>query len=185
MIQIRVATLADLDAIMQIIEQARLSLHEVGTDQWQYGYPNKAVLAADIHGLQCFVAESDGVIAGLAVLKPGPEKAYEYITGPGWLLDSAKPYLVVHRLAVATNNRQRGIASQLVRFAEAMAEQENRSSVRIDTHRGNQPMQRFLEKNGYVYCGLVDLGAGPGDSIRLAYEKLIVHDSVHSHGLVD
>jgi GNAT superfamily N-acetyltransferase len=171
--QIRPAISADLEQIMKIIEQARQTMREIGTDQWQYGYPNEAVLAADIAAIQCIVAESDGSILGLAVIKPGPEKGYDQITGSGWLSGADAQYSVVHRLAVTTGSRQQGVARRLIRFAEDQARQKNRPSVRIDTHRGNQPMQRFLEKNGYVCCGLVDIGPGQGDTIRMAFEKML------------
>jgi len=173
MMQIRLDVSADLGQIMKIIEQARKTMREIGTDQWQYGYPNDAVLAADISAGQCIVADSDGEILGLAVLKPGPEKGYDQINGAGWLSGTDEKYLVVHRLAVTNNSRQQGVARELVQYAEERAQQENRISVRIDTHRGNHPMQRFLEKNGYVYCGLVDIGPGIGDTIRMAYEKVL------------
>ena len=167
----RQAITADLAEIMRIIEQARQTMRELGTDQWQYGYPNQTVLAADISAGQCVVAENDGIILGLMVLKPGPENGYDQITAPGWL--SEGEYIVVHRLAVCQTGRQQGVARDLVRYAEEQARREKRASVRIDTHRGNLPMQRFLEKNGYVCCGLVDIGPGSGDTIRMAYEKII------------
>lgn len=167
----RQAVMADLAAIMTIIEQARQTMRELGTDQWQYGYPNDAVLAADISQGQCIVAGKDDLILGLAVLKPSPEKGYDHITAPGWLSNS--DYLVVHRLAVSQTSRQQGIARLLISSAEEQACREKRPSVRIDTHRGNLPMQRFLEKSGYAYCGLVDLGPGLGDTIRMAYEKIL------------
>ena len=41
-------------------------------------------------------------------------------------------------------------------------------NLRIDTHRDNYVMQRLLEKNGFVRCGLIDLREG-GE--RIAYQK--------------
>ena len=165
----RQAEISDLSNIMTIIEQARQTMLDLGTDQWQYGYPNEFVLKTDIAAGQCFVAEKSGTILGLAVLKDGPEAGYQRISGPGWLKvcrDGIRDcdYLVVHRLAVLDTARKQGVAQGLIGFAEKQAQTKGRQSVRIDTHRGNQPMQRLLEKNGYAYCGLVDLGPGQGDT---------------------
>ena len=53
---------SDLSAIMTIIEQARRTMLDLGTDQWQYGYPNESVLKTDIAAGQCVVAEKSGAI---------------------------------------------------------------------------------------------------------------------------
>ena len=47
-------------------------------------------------------------------------------------------------------------------------------SIRIDTHEGNLPMQRALEKSGFARCGTIFLkgGAEDGDP-RIAFEKLL------------
>ena len=50
-----------------------------------------------------------------------------------------------------------------------------RLSVRVDTHRDNKAMNRLCEKQGFAYCGVVDLGLvdPASDSLRNAYEKLL------------
>ena len=42
--------------------------------------------------------------------------------------------------------------------------------VRVDTHEGNIPMRKMLEKNGFEYCGTIHLLDGQP---RVAYEKLV------------
>jgi hypothetical protein len=42
--------------------------------------------------------------------------------------------------------------------------------LRMDTHRDNQPMQRFLEKKDFEGCGIVFVEDG---SERIAYHKII------------
>ena len=47
-------------------------------------------------------------------------------------------------------------------------------SIRIDTHPGNIPMRRMLEKNGFVHCGSVYLLGGPDNgALRVGYERLL------------
>ena len=44
-------------------------------------------------------------------------------------------------------------------------------AMRVDTHRENQTMRRFLEKRGYQFCGLVYYEGKAGEAERLAYDK--------------
>ena len=46
--------------------------------------------------------------------------------------------------------------------------------MRIDTHGGNLPMQRALEKAGFTPCGTIILVGGSEDGDpRLAFEKIL------------
>ena len=58
---IRKATPADLPAIMEIINEAKVTLKASGIDQWQKGYPNEAVILQDINGGYSYVYLRDGV----------------------------------------------------------------------------------------------------------------------------
>ena len=53
-------------------------------------------------------------------------------------------------------------------FAEESARKNNAASIRVDTHRDNLPMQRMLQKNGFIYCGIIYLADGKE---RFAFEK--------------
>ena len=58
--------------------------------------------------------------------------------------------------------------------ATALAKALGLPSVRIDTHHGNRPMQRALEKEGFQPCGDIILVGGPEDGDpRLAFERLL------------
>ena len=58
--------------------------------------------------------------------------------------------------------------------AAALARERGMESIRIDTHAGNLPMQRALEKSGFSRCGTIYLkgGAEDGDA-RIAFEKIL------------
>lgn len=77
-----------------------------------------------------------------------------------WL--DAAPYGVVHRIAAAEQGH--GAAAYCLDWCLAQC-----GNIRIDTHRGNKPMQRLLARLGYAYCGLIDLEEGRGE--RLAFQK--------------
>ena len=63
----------------------------------------------------------------------------------------------------------RGIAGTMLNFACNKAAQMGLASVRIDTHADNKPMQRAIEKFGFVYCGIIKAHDG---TPRIAFEKI-------------
>ena len=71
------------------------------------------------------------------------------------------PYGVTHRICVAAH--QRGVASFCLNWCF-----EQCGNLKIDTHRDNTVMQNLLQKNGFVYCGIIHLANG---AERLAYQK--------------
>jgi ribosomal protein S18 acetylase RimI-like enzyme len=163
----------DLADIMAVIGQAREFLRGLGIDQWQNGYPEATVLKEDIRKGECHLAIESGVVAGLFVLSCKPEKSYSHIEGGSWLT-SDTPYAVLHRMAVSSQTRGKGVAGLMMRHALALSASFMMKSLRADTHRGNVPMQHLLEKNGFIRCGMIDLGPHyPGDSLRLAYERVL------------
>ena len=62
------------------------------------------------------------------------------------------------------------MSKQFVSLAEEMIKDNNRESIRIDTHMDNKVMQSLLHDLNYEYCGKVMLEVG-GE--RIAYEKSI------------
>ncbi len=46
--EIRLAFPNEVDAIMQVMEDAKKCLADAGSDQWQNGYPNADVIIDDI-----------------------------------------------------------------------------------------------------------------------------------------
>ena len=92
------------------------------------------------------------------------EPAYDAIDGQ-WLTD--EPYVLVHRIAVADEERGRGVAAEFLHRVETLAQERGVKAFRIDTNFDNQTMLRLLERTGFTYCGKVVYRSGE----RLAYEK--------------
>lgn len=176
---IRKTTGADLDAVMNIIEEARRTIAALGINQWQNGSPNRAMLAEDISLGQGRCVELDGEGAGqivgtFALIEDG-EPTYDYIEDGAWLTadrdaDGAWSYLAIHRVAISVANRGSGISTAILDYAAETARGLGRMSLRIDTHRGNVVMRRMLEKHGFVHCGTIYLLNGDP---RVAYEKVL------------
>lgn len=167
----RKAEKSDLLNIMEIIEDAREFMRKFDMDQWQNGYPNEEVFRQDIALGECYLAICDDEMAGVMVVTTTPEKCYEEIVGQGWLTDK-QAYMTIHRMAVSGKYRGTKVAEQMISFAEKICVGQNRTSLRVDTHKKNFAMQRFLEKQGFSYCGVVDYKDTAGDTLRVAYEKV-------------
>jgi RimJ/RimL family protein N-acetyltransferase len=159
--EIKAAKHEDINPIMNVIDQARTIMRESGNlTQW-VGYPSAEVISEDIDLHQAFVCEIDHEIVGYFCLIIGddPDPNYRIIEGGNWL--DEKPYGVIHRLA--SGRQVKGIAQKAFDYAFSKID-----NVRVDTHHDNVPMQNFLRKNGFSYCGIIYVSDG---SPRDAFQK--------------
>ena len=60
----RLATPADLEAILEIIAEARAFLAAQNSGQWQDGHPRPEAIAQDIENHRYYVIEANGIIIG-------------------------------------------------------------------------------------------------------------------------
>lgn len=156
---------ADIPAIMEIVAQAQSLLRSRGVDQWQDGYPTVDIIAQDIARSESYVLEDNGVVVAAAVISFAGEVTYNIIDGE-WLNDN--PYVVVHRLAVRGPALRRGLARQMMLYAETLALERGVEDIRVDTHNDNLAMQSLLDSLGYTLCGKITLLSG---APRIAYQK--------------
>jgi GNAT superfamily N-acetyltransferase len=167
---IRLATFTDILPIMQLIAEVVPAMNAQGNFQWDSTYPNAQVFEKDIILNQLWVAEVDGVIAGVAAITTDQEPEYALV---GW--DITKTAIVTHRLAVSEKYRGRGIAAALLMQAEQEAINRGIKLLRIDTNVANQATQKLFPKLGYRFAGEIGLGFRPGMRFY-CYEKK-VHSS--------
>jgi len=160
----------DIDKINEIFNEARKTIAALGINQWQDGYPSKEVIISDLADDQSYVVDNGDVCATFAMLL-SEEPTYRVIYDGHWITgDDSKDYVAIHRVAILVSMRGQGIAGKIISYAEDFAKAHGRKSLRIDTHRGNVVMRKMLEKNGFVYCGIIHLLNGDE---RVAYEKVI------------
>lgn len=161
----RQATLADLSAIWEILQKAIVRRRADGSNQWQDGYPNPAVIENDIAKRAGFVLVDGDTIAGYCSILINDEPAYEQIEGK-WL--TTGDFLVFHRVAISEAYLGRGLSKRLLGFIEDFARENNIPSIKADTNFDNAAMLHVFEKSGYSYCGEVFFRGSP----RKAYEKV-------------
>lgn len=153
----------DLPSIMEIVEKGRKQIATYGIDQWQNGHPNLEMFKEDILKDRLYVLKDEKVEGVFAVLNH--DYSYDQIDGD-WLDDS--DYVAIHRVAV----NQKGLGTYL--FKELKKRYRH---IRVDTHKGNIAMNKCLLKNGFKYCGVINLrdehkilSIGEGGGLRNAYE---------------
>lgn len=165
---IRLATLADIPQIMNLIAGVVPVMNAAGNFQWDAVYPNTGVFEKDIAHSQLWVADEDGDIAGIAAITTDQEPEYAAV---GWDLNETA--IVVHRLAVSTHHRGKGIASKLMQQAEQVALTRNIKVLRVDTNTANEATRKLFPKLGYTYAG--EIGLGFREGLRFyCYEKRLV-----------
>lgn len=164
---IRRSTLADLPAIVAMIEEAKVFLRQNGVPQWQEGYPNADSIRQDILAQQSYVWEEAGMVVGSMMLSFATEATYDQVFEGAWRKQGA--YGVIHRLVVADTAKGKGVSGQLFQAAKAMCLEQKVDMIRIDTHEVNRAMQRTLQKNGFERIGIIHLVDG---APRLAFDWL-------------
>lgn len=158
---IRKTRIDELEQVLELYAQARQFMQENGNEtQWGTTYPPRELVEADIRSGKSHVCEEDGQLLGVFYFAVENEADYGEIYEGSWLGDG--PYGVMHR--VASPGKKKGVATFCVNWCVA----ESGGDLRIDTHRNNIPMQRMLEKNGFVRCGIIYLANGDE---RIAYER--------------
>ena len=156
----------DLECVMELVADAQNWFRGQGIDQWQDGYPTTAIISSDILGGNNYIIEHNGVVAATFVISFADDPTYNEIKGKGWL--NGNRYAVVHRIAVADKYRRKGIAREILYYAEELSMAQGIADIRIDTHRDNIAMRSLLKKLGYLHCGRITLTSG---ALREAYHK--------------
>ncbi|MDN3583534.1 GNAT family N-acetyltransferase [Mucilaginibacter flavus] len=164
--QFEKATINQLDQIWEILQAAINRRKQDGSDQWQDGYPNPAVIKSDIEQGHGYVILNDKDIIAYCAVIVNDEPAYADIKGQ-WLTNA--DFVVYHRVAVSEKYLGKGFSKVMLNFIDDYALQNNIYSVKADTNFDNAPMLALFQKMGYQYCGEVFFRGSP----RKAFEKVL------------
>lgn len=165
MVYLRKGEINELNVAMDIIHEGQRHLMEQGIDQWQGGYPSEELVASDLDAGRGYFLCKDEAVLGYLVIDFDGEPAYNKIDGK-WLTNG--DYVIVHRFALKSNARSKGMASKTFELVSAIAREKGVHSLKIDTSPENKKMVHLLEKNGFSYCGIIFY-----EGERVAYEKEI------------
>lgn len=166
--EFRLANYEDLDKILNIIKKAQNYMHGEGIPQWTNGYPNSDTIKEDINNGYSYVLEENQKIYVTGSVNFEGEETYDNIYEGEWLTHDK--YAVIHRIAIDMDYKSSGMSTEFLKEVETLSKKKNIYSIKIDTHRKNKSMQKFLKKNGFKYCGIIYITDG---SERFAYEKTL------------
>ena len=129
-------------------------MRETGIDQWDEDYPNYEVIMQDLQTQTLFAYRENNEILGIVVLNETQDEEYTQIN---WSTCETARNIIVHRLAVKPSQQRRGIARQLMDYAETWARNNLYDAVRLDTFSQNPRNQRFYSNRGYTDLGPIYL----------------------------
>ena len=162
----RPAAQGDHGQLVRLLNEARSFLRDSGVDQWQGSYPNEETLRADIADGNGWVLTLNGEICAYFYIAYQMEEYQRHIDG-AWKTNL--PCASIHRLMVDNRLKGRGLGALCLSHAESLCRERGIDSIKTDTDKDNLPMQRVLEKMGYVYCGTVTFDS----SSKIAFEKVL------------
>ena len=138
------AKILEIPDILHLTQACRLHMESNSIFQWTTAYPNKKQFLIDIEREELYTFKKDNAIIGCIVISTLMDEEYKSIK---WLTDNKNLY--IHRLAVHPSFQGKGVAQQLMTFAEDYGRKAFYLSVRLDTFSQNKRNQKFYEKRGY------------------------------------
>lgn len=164
----RKAENSDINAIMQIIKEAKDFLRASGSSQWQGTYPDLKAIQADIDKQNGLVLVTNGEVSGYAAVITGIEPTYADIEG-AWKNDTDQ-YATIHRMAMSSKYRGMHLADKFISNIISLKFAEGIKNFRIDTSRKNKIVQHIATSHNFKYRGIIYVAEDPEDRSRLAYE---------------
>jgi len=144
----------DEQEIIAMTKLCAADLISKGISQWDENYPDLNTIRTDIHQGELFKYVLDDTVVGIVVLNENQDPEYSELN---WITPDNSRNLVVHRLAVHPEHQGKGIARQLMDFAEERAKRDGYESIRLDTFTQNKRNQKFYDNRGYQRTGEVYL----------------------------
>ncbi|CAH2213039.1 GNAT family N-acetyltransferase [Tepidibacter aestuarii] len=145
---IRKAVLGDLNNIMEIIKETIEEMHSYNNYQWDENYPQSKDFANDIEKGDLYVDDINGQVAGFICVNYVEPDEYN---GLDWSFDEKA--MVIHRMAVNFNCRNKGIGISLMKFAEELAVANGVKYLKTDTYSLNTKMNSLFKKLDFKLIG--------------------------------
>ncbi|WFD08903.1 GNAT family N-acetyltransferase [Tepidibacter hydrothermalis] len=145
---IRKAVLSDLDNIMEIIKETIKEMHSYNNYQWDDNYPKSKDFANDIEKGDLYVEDMNGQVCGFICVNYLEPDEYN---GLNWSVNEKA--MVIHRMAVDSRFRKKGIGTSLMKFAEELAINNGSKYLKTDTYSLNTKMNTLFKKLEFKLIG--------------------------------
>ncbi len=157
------ATSAELDIVLDMLEEAARWITSKGIDQWQPGSfadQRKQKIAGQVDHGEVYLARVDGKPFGTFTLQWADPLVWQNVPDDAGYM---------HRLAVRRAFAGQGLGQALLASAGSKVVAAGKRYLRLDCMAENEALRLYYERAGFSYCG--DL-SGNGWSASL-YEKLL------------
>ncbi len=148
---IKKGTITLIPAIKSVFRACVSHMESQGIWQWDEDYPAIENIRRDIERGELYYIGAGKEVWATITLNEEQDPQYQDIT---WNCTAGK-ILVVHRLATHPSKQGRGLAQQLMTFAEEYALAKGYAAIRLDSYEANLRSQDFYRKMGYVKTGYV------------------------------
>ncbi len=148
--EIRAVNASEAKEVLKIYHSCVCQHQEKGFNQWDADYPNLQTIHKDLQNRWLFGAYVEGGLVAVISITEDEPVEYRAVT---WENES---YYIIHRLCVSEQWLRKGIAKELMGFAEGYALQKEKKSIRLDTYSLNKGALLFYKKLGYRQAGFVN-----------------------------
>jgi ribosomal protein S18 acetylase RimI-like enzyme len=157
----------DKRGIMSLYQSVTQDLRRKGIRQWDWFYPNGIVIGSDLRNKNLFGLCMDDQVVAAIVIDSRQSSRY---AGLAWG-DTQGKAACIHRLAVLPEYQGRGLGRLMLQFAESLAREQGKSSIRLDVFTGNAGAVSMYGKAGYRQVGQIQF---PFRKVPyMGYEKLL------------
>jgi ribosomal protein S18 acetylase RimI-like enzyme len=156
-IRLDLASPADLEAILGLIEEASRWLKAQGKDQWAVPWPNREerdarVLKGLVNRKTVIVRQGDTAVATVTMANWYNPKVW--VSGPSCTADLTERAVYLHRLITARKYAGHGLGESLITWAEKRARaMYGAQRTRIDVWTTNTDLHRYYQKLGFESRG--------------------------------
>lgn len=128
----------DLDAVMDLLREAREWQQARGVDVWRE--VDRTQIAADISESRVHLAKEQGAVRGAVTLIESDAMVW----GP-----DERDALYIHRLVSSRQPAGRGAGALLIRWARLVAGWRCKRWLRLETWNDNRAMRAYYERQGF------------------------------------
>ncbi|WP_455539110.1 GNAT family N-acetyltransferase [Terrisporobacter sp.] len=145
------ANLNCISQIMDIINDTVEEMKSYNNTQWDENYPKDKDFIKDIEGGDLYVYKEEDKIRGFVCINYMEPVEYDDLN---WSKD--EKCMVIHRMAVNSRFRNKGIGTKLMNFAEEVAMKNGVNYLKTDTYSMNTKMNSLFKKCNYKLVGQMD-----------------------------
>jgi GNAT superfamily N-acetyltransferase len=175
LVELRKATPAQADVILDLAEEARLWLRGKDTDQWAVPWggtdgPRRRIMSDIAAGLLWIVWDGETGAATITVDAAPPVDGAGNSIWPPSSLD--EPALYVHRVIVRRSHAGKGLGAALFDWASSAAVHVVGSAlIRIDVWTDNLALHKYYLSQGFESCGFRSAEELPDYPCRALFQR--------------